>query len=227
MYNTLIFHRFKKPVATLVILGDNSPRWKPDNFGYTICRNKMSFQFSSVKLLDYRSRWAELEASTNPFAIITMAQLKAIETRKDVKKRSDWKYEITKRLLKKGFSTEEIRYIYLFIEIILWLPEDLEMEFQKKIYSYKDEEIMAKELLPHEKYFFAEGKEEGLRLGREEGDLIRARRAVIDVLEARFDFIPNTLSFRISGVTEINILNSILKKAAKADSLDAFEKLLD
>ena len=227
LYNTLIFHRFKKPVATLVILGDNSPRWKPDNFGYTICRNKMSFQFSSVKLLDYRSRWAELEASTNPFAIITMAQLKAIETRKDVKKRSDWKYEITKRLLKKGFSTEEIRYIYLFIEIILWLPEDLEMEFQKKIYSYKDEEIMAKELLPHEKYFFAEGKEEGLRLGREEGDLIRARRAVIDVLEARFDFIPNTLSFRISGVTEINILNSILKKAAKADSLDAFEKLLD
>ena len=146
LYNTLIFHRFKQPVATLVILGDNSPGWKPDNFCYTIFGNTMSFKFASVKLLDYRSRWAELEASNNPFAIIAMAHLKALETRKDFKKRSEWKFEITKCLLKKGFSLEEIRYIFLFIEIVLWLPEDFEMEFQKKIYSYKDEEIMAKAL---------------------------------------------------------------------------------
>ena len=90
---------------------------------------------------------------------------------------------------------------------------------------------MAKALLPHEKYFFAEGKEEGLKEGREEGreegKLIRARRAVIDVLEARFDFIPNTLSFRIFGITDISILDSLLKNAAKVDSLNDFEKALD
>ena len=82
---------------------------------------------------------------------------------------------------------------------------------------------MPKALLPHEKYFFAEGKEEG----REEGRLDQARQAVIHVLEARFDFIPNTLSFRISGVTDISILESLHKKAVKVDSLDNFVSLFN
>ena len=41
---------------------------------------ELSLKFPIAKLLDYESRWQELESSDNPFAIIVMAHLKTKAT---------------------------------------------------------------------------------------------------------------------------------------------------
>lgn len=56
------------PVATLVILADDRPNWTPENFGYELWDSKISFEFPSVKLLQYQDQWEQLQEDVNPIA---------------------------------------------------------------------------------------------------------------------------------------------------------------
>ena len=132
LYNFLIHLRHNREVFSYVILGDSSPSWKPEIYGYNKSGNQLFFRFAVAKLLDYRQKWTELENSDNPFAILVMAHLKALETGKDIQNRSVWKYEITRSLFRKNFSKELIRQIFAFIDVVLWLPKEIETEYKKK-----------------------------------------------------------------------------------------------
>ena len=59
-----------------------------------------------VKLLDYKKRWNYLQKEENPFAIVVMAHLKALETKKDNALRKQWKTELTKFLLDRLLQNE-------------------------------------------------------------------------------------------------------------------------
>jgi len=61
-------------------------------------------RFPTVKLLDYRARWAELEASQNPFATVVMAHLKAQETQADSEARKAAKWQLLRRLYEQGYA---------------------------------------------------------------------------------------------------------------------------
>ena len=60
------------------MLGESYPR-RYGKFGYGRWGSLMRLRFPVVSLAAYRDRWAELEASTNPFAVVTQAHLKAQE----------------------------------------------------------------------------------------------------------------------------------------------------
>ena len=51
LYNFLIHLRHNREVFTYVILGDSSPGWKPENYGYNKCNNQLFFHFAVSKLL--------------------------------------------------------------------------------------------------------------------------------------------------------------------------------
>ncbi|MCP4660679.1 MAG: hypothetical protein GY856_35205, partial [bacterium] len=80
IYNYRIYDRYHVPVASFVILGDDSPKWRPDHFKYEIWGCRPELHFPVIKLLDYNDRWAELESSANPFAMVAMAHLKTRAT---------------------------------------------------------------------------------------------------------------------------------------------------
>jgi hypothetical protein len=67
-----IFDHHKKPVASLVVLADDRPGWRPNQFGYALWGCEVGITFPVVKLMDYQSNLAELERSRNPFAIAVM-----------------------------------------------------------------------------------------------------------------------------------------------------------
>ena len=83
MYNSL--------VASFAILADEDPKWRPNSYQREIWGTRKKFEFPMVKLLDYKNQWEKLEQSDNPFAIVVMAHLKMLETRKDFEKRLHWK----------------------------------------------------------------------------------------------------------------------------------------
>lgn len=88
VYHYRISDRFGQRVATFVVLTDQHRRWRPREFSYELLGTKASLRFSAIKILDYQGREAKLEQSRNPFAIVVMAHLRLLETRRNAS--GDW-----------------------------------------------------------------------------------------------------------------------------------------
>ncbi len=108
-YNLRIFDKFAKPAISLAILCDTDPNWRPNQYSYNYPDTRHVFEFGTVKLLDYRNRWTELENSDNPFATVVMAHLKTQETNKKSGERKTWKLSLIRRLYELGFEERDIR----------------------------------------------------------------------------------------------------------------------
>lgn len=87
VYSYRIFDRYDRQVVSLAVLADERTGWRPNQFEMALWGCETRFIFPVIKLLDYRSRWAELEASRNPFATVVMAHLTAQETNQDITRR--------------------------------------------------------------------------------------------------------------------------------------------
>ena len=98
--------------------------------------------YIKTKLLDYKVQWSYLEKEENPFAIVVMAHLKALETRKDHSLRKQWKTELTKLLYEKGYSETGVLNLYRFIDWVLTLPEAFEKIFFEDLKQYEKEKKM-------------------------------------------------------------------------------------
>ena len=61
VYNYRSFDLYHKPVVSLAVLGDESNKWRPNTYSYAIGGCEVSLKFPIAKLLDYESRWQELE----------------------------------------------------------------------------------------------------------------------------------------------------------------------
>jgi len=101
-YNYRLFDRYNRRVASLAVLGDDNPVWRPSEFGYTLFGCRASLEFPTVKLLDYAPRWEELAASRNPFAVVVLAHLKTLATHRDAPERLRWKLNLIRSLYEGG-----------------------------------------------------------------------------------------------------------------------------
>jgi hypothetical protein len=108
IYAYRIYDRYKCKIASLAILTDGNPNWRPQRFSSELWNCRMSFDYPVVKLMDYRDKWSYLENSKNPFAIVVMAHLLAKQTEKDNGWRLAVKIDLTRRLYKKGYKKESI-----------------------------------------------------------------------------------------------------------------------
>src|SRR5947209_12902059 len=98
VYNYRLFDRYNRKVASLAVLGDDRPGWRPDRFGYDLWGCSVGIQFPVAKLLDYAADVAALEADPNPFAAVVLAHLKTQETRQDPEARRAWKVRLVRGL---------------------------------------------------------------------------------------------------------------------------------
>ena len=142
VYHYRIFDRFKIPVTSIAVLADDSPSWHPKPFQYGMWGSQMGLNYLSTKLLDYKTNWTYLEKEDNPFAIVVMAHLKALDTNKDNSLRKQWKFELTKLLYEKGYSKKEVLNLYSFIDWVLSLPVELEEIFLQELNIYEKEKKM-------------------------------------------------------------------------------------
>ncbi len=98
VYNHRLFDRYDREVISLAILADDDPDWRPNQFGYSRWGFRTITEFPIVKLLDYASRDPELEADPNPVALVVLAHLKTLETRRSPADRYAWKLRLVKGL---------------------------------------------------------------------------------------------------------------------------------
>lgn len=141
-YNYRIFDRYERQVASLIILGDESATWRPSEFAYELFGSSINFRFPVVKLLDLGQEWERLEASTNPFAVIVMAHLKASQTKKNRNERLRWKIYLTRSLYEKGYQRQDVINLFHFIDWVMSLPKQLEQEYWREVQQLEEERQM-------------------------------------------------------------------------------------
>jgi len=107
-------------VASLAVLGDDDPGWRPDQFWSTCWRSQAGIRFPVVKLLDYVEQWETLQASGNPFAMVVLAHLITRQTRKRPRARYAAKIKLIKGLYERGWAADEVRRLFRVIDWMMF-----------------------------------------------------------------------------------------------------------
>ena len=168
-YNYRTYDRFQRPVVSVVVLCDESPRFHPKSF--TACDLwgcRLRLEFPTAKLLEYNSRWPELEVSSNPFAIVTMAHLKTQATRKDPSGRLRWKLQLIRALYEKGFDRDRVVQLFKFIDWIMRLPEELNQNVRQAVYTIESEKKV-QYVSSIERMAIEQGMQKGMQKGIQQG----------------------------------------------------------
>ena len=214
-YAWRILDYFDQPATSIAILCDAYPRWRPQRYGFTLPGTSLNFEFSTVKLLDYRDRWAELETSQNPFVWVVMAHLKMQETKRDKPSRKLWKLRLVRGLHESGYNKTDVLNLFNFIDWILTLPKPLENEFWQELQAYEEGRKV-----PYITSVERIGYERGKKEGKAEGAKDQALSLLLKLLARKV----GTLSDR--NLEQINAL-SIKQLESLGEALLEFASIAD
>jgi hypothetical protein len=214
-YCLRIFDLFRKIPTSLAILCDESASWRPYSYGATYPDSRLHFEFGVAKLLDWRDRTAELETSKNPFAIVVLAHLKVIETKRNRNQRKAWKFSLTRGLYDKGYERQQILDLYRFIDWVMILPEAKEREFWQELQIFEEERKVT--YVTHAERF---GFERGIQKGIQEGELTLIFRQ----LTRRTGILPEPLraEIRLLSLEQVEDLGEALLEFTNLTDLQSW-----
>jgi hypothetical protein len=172
----------------------------------------VGIRFPVVKLLDYATDLAGLEANPNPFAALVPAHLKTRETRQDPDARCAWKVRLIKSLYERGLSKDEVRKLFRLIDWMMDLPEAQYQRFRQEM-EQSEREKQVPYITSVELHGIEKGKREGLLEG------------INSCLKVQFGAAGLELIPAVESVTDVNRLQAILKAIETATDLEELRKL--
>ncbi len=200
VYHYRLFDRYNEPLASLAVLADEQPGWRPDGFGYELFDCRMQFAFPVVKLLDKQPDLPSLLDSDNAFALVTAAHLLTRQTRQNPKDRYTSKLHLIRILFERGWERQRILDLFSVIDWLMLLPEELERKIGEDIRQIEEEHKMpyvtSIERLGIEKGR-AEGLSQGLSAGLSKGQQQGQIRILRKLLARRFGAVPGWAEQRI------------------------------
>jgi predicted transposase/invertase (TIGR01784 family) len=134
-------------------------------------------------------------------------------------------------LLVEGFfevlePKEAMEYILVFFQYLVKTSEMVkERDFKQALATLPEggKEIM--NTLADQ--WMRQGREDGLVNGRQEGELKAARTMLLNFASSKFEYVPVGFSQKIHAIKDIDVLNSLSHSLPRAESLEAFEALID
>ncbi|MCI0698262.1 hypothetical protein L0337_40430 [candidate division KSB1 bacterium] len=229
VYNYRIFDKFQKEVISLALLTDDNPRFRPNEYHRSRWGFEVLCRYPIVKIIDYRERWDELEASSNPFAIVVKAYLKTLETEGNVQDRYTWKKRFLLELYQRGMQRETILAIYKFIDWIMKLPDERETALYEETKTIEEINAMPY-ITTAERIGLKRGVEQGLAQGIEQGieqSLPTVHQALATIIKIKFGEAGRNLSERVNQVRSLDTLQQLMAQLEGAQSLSEAEKLFD
>jgi len=211
-YHYRLYDRYDRQVVSLAILTDDNENWRPGEFQYELWGCKSSLVFPTVKLLDYWQHWNKLEQNSNPFAIITMAHLKAIATHGQPEDRFKAKFALIKMLYQRGYSRQQILELLRFVDWIMKLPDELEHKLIESIDSIEEERKMR-----YKSYIERKAEKQGMQQGLLEGIAV--------ALKLKFGTDGEKEMPKISKIQDPKILQAINWGIITANTLDELRNL--
>jgi hypothetical protein len=208
VYNYRIFDRYNKPVASLAVLADDDPGWRPTGFRNDLFGCEVGIRFPFVKLLDLEAKDEEFAASSNPFAKVVRAHLKTRATQGDPVNRRIWKVRLARDLFESGFTAKDVRELFRVIDWIMDLPLDLQEAYWEDVTRIQKENNMPFITTPERI-----GLQRGLRLG------------IAAALKIKFGANGLALMPEINVMRDLEKLQTILDAIETAASPDDLRRL--
>lgn len=223
VYHYRLYDRYRHPIASLAVLADDSPDWRPDGFRYDACGCHLSLRFPVAKLLDWRGSEARLDDNRNPFSVVTQAHLATRATRDDMRARHAAKWQLVQDLYRRGWDKQQILDLFRIIDWMMRLPEELESRLCQDLEKLEEGSEMpyvtSIERLATEKGLqqgVQQGMQQGMQQGRREGKLQLLARLLV----RRFGQPSASVSERLQRATE-DELDAWTDAVLTAQSIDA------
>ncbi len=210
VYNHRLFDKNDHEIISLVVLGDDDPNWRPTSFGYSRWRFNTNTEYPMVKLLDFQSRWSELERSLNPFAVVIMAHLSTLDTVGKDQQRFQSKLTLVRGLYQRGYTRSQVLELFRLIQWMMVLPEPLALSFKQEFKRIQEE-----------------GQVPYITDIELDGMVKASRESVVTALETRFEVVPPQVSERLEVIENINVLKQLLKEAITTASIQEFQVKLN
>ena len=208
-YNYRAYDRYRRPVASLVVLADDGLRWRPQAFSYRLFGCEMRLDFCVVKLNDHVDRLAELLADPNPFALVTAAHLLTRKTRGDAARRHVEKWRLTRLLYLRNWDKQSIIDLYFVIDWMMRLPAELEHTLQRDVLILERKMAM-RHICSMERY------------GMEKGELKGQVKMLTRLLSARFGYSLRDMRKRLTGASDEQLEKWSLRLLSAATLDDVF-----
>ncbi len=223
IYNGRLFDRHRCPVYSLLILGDSSPGWRPSRYQSRIWDCCVTLDFPVLKVLDWKPRRAELEASGNPFALVVATHLATMETRPDQDARVHKALHLCRLMATHGFTGDQVYGLFKVLEAMMTMTDELYQDFVAGVALLEEEldvTLITRSELNGIKKGREQGRQEGREAGRQEGREEGRRRSIADVAEARFGTPSLELEGALEKVSSRDALKRLTRLAATAASLE-------
>ncbi|MCP4344676.1 MAG: hypothetical protein GY795_04005, partial [Desulfobacterales bacterium] len=186
VYNYRILDRYDVEVVSLAVLTDDNPGYRPNEYKTERWGCKHVFTFPIVKVLDWGKNWQKLEQNSNPFAIVVMAHLRARQI-KDGRERKRWKLRLIRMLYERGYGRKHILELFRFIDWLLVLPKNLEIQFRKELTQITEGDKMP----------YVTSIE---RLAKEEAIIMNSREMVLQAVASRFQTVPEDMVSHVNSI---------------------------
>jgi hypothetical protein len=142
-YGYRIYDKYQRPVVSCAILTDDQLDWCPSFYRVGFAGSFLSSEFLVMKMIDFRPEREVLQVSDNPFACVILAQLVALEgKRKSSQERMQMKFSLTRQLYEKNFTKEQVVNLYSFIDWLIGVPENFEIEYVNQVYQLEESKNM-------------------------------------------------------------------------------------
>jgi len=212
-YHARLFSKHRKPVVSLAVLADSDMAWRPSEYEFRFGGCRIRLDYPVAKLLDFQGRDDELLASSNRFAIVVFAYLKAKESEGDHELMYAWKLELMKRLSTK--TEAEQSGLVQFFDAIFPTYGDLDEHFWHTFSTSEEGRSMA----------YVTGLERiSIKKGLEKGRLESAQESILEALEVRFGPVSPELRSRIGNVSDIEECKKLHRRAIAAATLEDFSE---
>ena len=214
VYNYRIYDRYDKPVASMAVLADEHPNWRPDYFSYGVLGSETSIRFPIAKLTDYHDKVNELLATDNSFAIVTATHILTQRTRKNDQERYQAKRLLVRLLYQRKWDKQRVIDLFGVIDWMMRLPEELEQQLWQEIEIFEENEKM-QYVTSVERIGIAKGRQEGLQEG-----LLKGEAKMLGLmLGHRFGELSDAVVNRLRNASE-DQLKEWLISAISAPNLD-------
>lgn len=223
-YHYRLRDRFERAVVSIAVLADDRASWRPEIYETALWGCEVRFRFPTIKLLDFRERLAELEANRNPVAALVLAHLAAQQTRADPARRLQEKLAIVRLLYDRGYSPEEVRRAFSFVDWLLRLPDGLKTQFAQELRSFEEERQMTY-ITSIEEIGIEKGIERGRVEGRVEGRAEGLREGIVLALDLKFGEAAQPIIAEIQAITDMATLERLKAAIKPAQALDDIRRV--
>jgi hypothetical protein len=230
VYNYRIYDRHRRAVASLAVLADDDPGWRPDGFSVELFGCRHSLRYPVSKLTDVTADLEALLADSNPFALVAAAHHLTRNTRHDPARRFDAKRRLVRLLYERNWTRLRILELFGVLDWMMRLPEELETELWRDIEVIEGERqvkyVTSVERLAIKRGIeqgiekgIVQGVEQGIEQGIERG-LAQGRAAMLArLLHRRFGPLTATINDRLAQASAEQ-LDLWAERVLDADSLD-------